>query len=179
MNIGRAIRGYQRRIRWDHHRHESWEHCYEYFRKARSRGLAKDRENAALQLGFFLASWGMYRGSSFLLQHTYTIHRGAIDVLSKPRFGKLWDDDFGAGEDDENLSGRVVELLEALRETYRPFARAVKKGTPSDTLVTKIVLGTVGCLPACDEYFIYGFGRSGFPYSRANEAFVRRVLDFC
>lgn len=28
----------------------------------------------SLQLAFYLASWGMYRGSSFLLQKYYRVH---------------------------------------------------------------------------------------------------------
>jgi hypothetical protein len=34
----------------------------------------KDKDAAALQLGFYLASWGMYRGSSFLLRRWSTVH---------------------------------------------------------------------------------------------------------
>jgi hypothetical protein len=34
-----------------------------------------------------LASWGMYRGSSFLLQHAHTVHLGVIDLFVAPRLG--------------------------------------------------------------------------------------------
>jgi hypothetical protein len=36
-----------------------------------------------------------------------------------------------------------------------------KDFSPSDTLITKFLLGTVGCTPACDRYFILGFRRAG------------------
>jgi hypothetical protein len=70
--------------------------------------VAADRDHAALQLGFYLASWGMYRGSGFLLQHAYTIHLGVIDQLVAPQFSVLWEQEFGAGDDDSKLtqSGR-------------------------------------------------------------------------
>lgn len=42
----------------------------------------------------------MYRGSSFLLQHAYTVHRGVIDLIADTRFDGLWAADFGAGEAD-------------------------------------------------------------------------------
>ena len=38
-------------------------------------------DEAALQLGFYLASWGMYRGSSFLLRRTYTVHEEVVERL--------------------------------------------------------------------------------------------------
>ncbi len=44
--------------------------------------------------------------------------------------------------------------------------------------MTKVLLGTFGCLPACDRYFIDGFKRSGHRYYRVNDKFVQRVLGF-
>lgn len=41
-----------------------------------------------------------------------------------------------------------------------------------------MILGTFGCLPACDRYFIDGFKREGLRYSYLNDRFTRRVLDF-
>ena len=58
-----------------HHRYKSWEHCYRHFTqrdRIRARG-DMGIDEASLHLGFFLASWGMYRGSSFLLQKDYKI----------------------------------------------------------------------------------------------------------
>lgn len=40
------------------HRYRSWEHCYRFFRDAMPSGIAVQRQSAALQLGFYLASWG-------------------------------------------------------------------------------------------------------------------------
>jgi hypothetical protein len=53
-----------------HHRYRSWEHCYRYFHRSIPEAIAVDHDHAALQLGFYLASWGMCRGSGFLLQDT-------------------------------------------------------------------------------------------------------------
>lgn len=87
----------------EHHRYRSWEHCYRYFHKFTSIEIAEDREHAALQLGFYLASWGMYRGSSFLLQCDYTVHLAVIDKLLEPQFAVLWTQEFGQGHDDKGL----------------------------------------------------------------------------
>jgi len=51
-------------------------------------------------------------------------------------------------------------------------------GSASDTLVAKVILGTLGCLPATDRYFLIGF-QSRYKYSWVNQAFVGRVLEFC
>jgi hypothetical protein len=162
----------------EHHRYRSWEHCFRYFQKIPPRAIAADRDHAALQLGFYLASWGMYRGSSFLLQHTYKVHLAVIDQLVAPQFSVLWEQEFGAKDDDSQLVPTILELIHAIREAYRPFASSTASEA-SDTLVTKIILGTLGTLPACDRYFIEGFKGAGLKYSYLNERFIKRVLQFC
>ena len=126
-----------------HHRYRSWEHCYSFFRRTTPAGIADQREIAALHLGFYLASWGMYRGSSFLLQRAYTVHLGVVDCLATPRFAPLWVKDVGAETGDTALVPIILAAVDAIRDAYRPF------GELTDTLVTKVILGTFGCLPAC------------------------------
>jgi len=163
----------------EHHRYRSWEHCYGYFQRTTPKAIAADRDHAALQLGFYLASWGMYRGSSFLLQHAYTVHLAVIDQLVAPRFSVLWKQECGAGDNDTKLVPIILEAIDAVREGYRPFAPAAESRQASDTLVTKVILGTFGSMPACDRYFIDGFRIAGFRYSYLNAKFVERVLHFC
>jgi len=179
MNIHRAIAAYYREGSGEHHRYRSWEHCYAYFRAARRRGIAQERDAAALQLAFYLASWGMYRGSSFLLQHAYTVHRGAVDVIAEARYGRLWQADVGAHPSDTELIPMIQELSEGIRRSYAAFVPTSVTGQPTDTLVTKVLLGTFGCLPACDRYFVDGFKGAGFSYSCLNRKFIERVLGFC
>jgi len=179
VNIHRAIRAYYGEAAGKHHRYRSWEHCYGFFRQARADGLAANRDHAALQLGFYLASWGMNRGSSFLLQHAYTVHRDVIDLVADARFDALWGMDFGAGEADGQLVPRVGELIVGVRQAYKTFAPATGSAQPTDTLITKVILVTFGCLPACDRYFIDGFKSEGLKYSYLNDKFVERILGFC
>jgi hypothetical protein len=155
-----------------HHRYRSWEHCYRFFRDAKSAGIAVQRDHAALQLGFYLASWGMYRGSTFLLQHAYTVHLGAVDCLASPQFGPLWEQEYGGQAADVSLIPLIMEAVRGIADSYRPF------GEPTETLVTKVLLGTFGCVPACDQYFIAGFRRAGLGYSYLNEKFLRKLLAF-
>jgi len=179
VRIRKSIQAYYSDSADEHHRYRSWEHCYSYFRGARPKGLVADRDHAALQLAFYLASWGMYRGSSFLLRHAYSVHRGVIDLIAQPRFTPLWDADFGANRNDDRFMPTIRELTEGIKEAYRPFAPFTGSAQPTDTLITKVVLGTFGCLPACDRYFIDGFKSEGFKYTSLNDKFVDCIRTFC
>ena len=174
MDLHQKIVAYHSGLGGDpHHRYRSWEHCYQFFRAKTQAEIIEQRENAALQLGFYLASWGMYRGSSFLLQHAYTVHLGVVDCLAAQEYSVLWGKDVGSEKEDVTLVPVILAAVEGVREAYKPFGKA------TDTLVTKVLLGTFGCLPACDRFFIDGFNRSGFSYSYLNDRFVGRVLGFC
>lgn len=154
------------------HRSHSWQHCYAFFQNAGQAGLSNQRDHAALHLGFYLASWGMYRGSSFLLKNSYTVHREIIELLATPKSALLWDSDIVV----EDKAQRVQEILEvgnAIKLAYHRFGKA------TDTLVTKILLGTTACIPACDRYFISGFKDAGFAYSSVNQPFINQVFQFC
>lgn len=180
MDIKNTIKSYYDPIKLvDHHRYCSWEHCYKYFRQLSSDNIATERDHAALQLGFYLASWGMYRGSSFLLQNAYTVHRGVIDLLVEERFKPLWDQEFGIGGDNKEIMSIIMDAVEAIRFAYHTFAPNNRSRQPTDTLVTKIILGTFGCLPACDRYFIDGLKTSGLSFSCLNQQFFQLISKFC
>jgi hypothetical protein len=173
MGIGEKIRKFHGEIERDgHHRYRSWEHCYRYFRGLAPSAIIAQRDTAALQLGFYLARWGMYRGSSFLLQRAYTAHLGLIDRLAGDDLRPLWQCEFGTAECGEEIVGAVESAVAAVREAYAPFGQA------TDTLVTKVLLGTLGCLPAVDRYFIDGFKAQGQSYSRLNRRFIDRIRAF-
>ncbi len=155
-----------------HHRYRSWEHCYRFFREVTPSGIAAQRHTAALHLGFYLASWGMYRGSTFLLQRTYTVHLGVVDCLALPRFAPLWEHEFGSEVGDVELVPVILDAAGEITKAYSQF------GEPTETLVTKVLLGTFGCLPACDQYFIAGFRSAGLGYSYLNTKLVKKLLAF-
>ena len=87
-------------------------------------------------------------------------------------FEPLRDPMFGSRAKDVDLLPLMNELADAIRGAYTPF------GDPTDTLVTKVILGTLGCLPACDRYFVQGCRAHGIPYSSLNDHFLRRLLEF-
>lgn len=139
-------------------RYRSWEYCYGYFMEARQQA-DPDIDYLSLQLAFYLASWGMYRGSSFLLQKDYRIHIPAVKELLNPKYDPL------AGiECIEYQKPEVQDLLKDINaflgSYYNEVRLQVKEETPknklSDTLITKVLMGALGCVPAYDRYFITG-----------------------
>ena len=65
------------------HRFKSWEYCYTAF------GNLDSVDYLSLHLAFYLASWGMYRGSSFLLQKDYRIHIPVVKELLSEKYDAL------------------------------------------------------------------------------------------
>ncbi len=139
-------------------RYRSWEHCYYSFYKARKEEKP-DIDYLSLQLAFYLASWGMYRGSSFLLHKDYKIHIPVVNEVLKSQYNVL----FGAACErilEQEYQRMIQELSNFLVKYYNSVREEVKgyaiKENVSATLITKVLMGTLGCVPAYDRYFIAG-----------------------
>ena len=127
----------------NNHRYKSWEHCFKYF----SQDIEQIDENVAcLHLSFYLASWGMYRGSSFLLQKDYLVHKDVVHEILKYKYLQ-----------DINLN-KVLKTDKEFKDIFI-LSNVIKQSKlynhhVTDTLLTKILLGTLGCVPAYDRYFL-------------------------
>ena len=142
------------------HRYRSWEHCFNYFLKPKEE---IEVDKACLHLSFYLASWGMYRGSSYLLQKDYLIHKILIEkVILSPKYRVLQTWDF-INNNKENVT-LLLDLKVKIKEHYAKeiIKSDGNKFTASDILITKIILGTFGCVPAYDRFFIYGLKLNQF-----------------
>lgn len=174
MTITEKLETYLEDVRGEHDRERSWEHCYRFFHGRNLEDLHAERDHAALHLGFYLASWGMYRPSSFLFRHSHTIHLNVVDRLCEPEMALFWSREFGANSGDKALSPALFFLRDAIRSAYRPF------GDATDALVTKVMLGTIGCFPAVDRYFKIGFTHAGFKVPRGLPlSLTKDVVQFC
>lgn len=162
-------------------RYRSWEHCYIAFCNARKES-SPDIDILSLHLSFYLASWGMYRGSSFLLQRDYRIHKEAVIKLLDHKWDKLVGINNKNLADENNLT-LIKELADELNKIYSNIRKNVyeekeklsyngddeKSGLNgekhnskiSDILITKILMGTLGCTPAYDRYFCSGVRKTG------------------
>ena len=142
---------YEQLVDDPNHRYRSWEHCYSYFQGRRSFNTEEDIDMATLHLAFYLASWGMYRGSSKLLQKDYRVHTPVVREILDDRYASLWQLDF----DSVSARGREVALVFELVDRLRRIYRRVHV-SPTNTLVTKVLLGTLCCTPAYDQLFKSG-----------------------
>jgi hypothetical protein len=74
--------------RRDTARYASFDYCFNYFQSFQDEGRtpalteAGQLETSCLQLGFYLASWGMFRGKAALLQHSAKSLGPAVRVVA-------------------------------------------------------------------------------------------------
>lgn len=107
----------------------------------------------ALNLAFYLASWGMYR-SSFLKSYNHTVHIGALKILMDNKYRDLFDPYLFQSNRSRYID-LTADVFCSLYNYYDALAKKVSKNV-SDTLITKIILGVYGCMPAYDVYFKKG-----------------------
>lgn len=159
----------------------SWEYCYKEFSDAFGRLSSLSNDDylrLSLYLAFYLASWGMYRGSSFLLQYDYTIHIDAVKMILqekyRPLLGIYWNN---RAPDYQNLLDLLFELIDGLKGIYRSLRGPTVTIDVSDTLITKILLGTLGCVPAYDKNVKAALSKGKSSRYQFIQAFSRKSLE--
>ena len=95
-------------------------------------------------VGFYLASWGMLRGSSFLLQKSARYYIPLVEFITK-QDPSLWEIDVDSYS-DENVV-KLIEVYHSIKAIMVPEKKSHL------TLVTKIMMGVLGNIPAYDKYF--------------------------
>lgn len=170
-NLKTIVEEYKRDLSPDK-RFASFDYCYNYFKASRSAAVEDNVEQSCLTIAFYLASWGMMRGSSFLLNKSLVHFKPLvtyIDGLDK----KVWDIDV-----DDYSDEKIRIILEIYRDVKQIF---VSERHADLTLVTKILLGVFGFIPAFDSYFCNTFrvltdGKSGF--RSVNESSLKFIAEF-
>ena len=151
-------------------RYASFDFCYNYFysfyKEKRLPELANNEnlQTSCLQLGFYLASWGMMRGSSFLLEKSVRNFRELITCISKMD-SRLWEIDV-----DNYNDGNISILLDCKQQIINSLG---EENNPSDTLITKIMLGVFANVPAFDTYF-----RKSLKVYSFNKKSLLKIKDF-
>ena len=160
-------------------RSRSWEHCYRVFRDART-DPSPDYDYLSLHLAFYLASWGMYRGSCFLLQKDYKVLSPVVEEVLKPEYDCL----FGVACMDLREPGvqdRLEKLSDYIAAHFRPIRNEVAgrevASQVSPVLITKILMGTLGCVPAYDRFFEEGARHLGLEKKSYNEDSLLELAD--
>ena len=132
------------------HRYNSFDYCYNYFASFEDKTkIANDinMETSCLQLGFYLASWGMLRGSSRLIDNDLSVFVPIIKTIANCE-QEIWDIDV--------KDYCHEKIREKLIKTYSKFVDEHFNHQRTITLVTKIMLGVFGNVPAFDNNFIAG-----------------------
>ncbi len=151
-------------------RYSSFDYCYNYFRQTQD--FNADIEKSCLSLGFYLASWGMLRASSFLFQHSVRQFYDTIvyiDTLPK----SIWLLDVDKYSD---------ENLDTLINIYNEVKKCLIHNDNADlTLITKVLLGVFGFIPAfdsnfCDSFRVISEGKCGF--RRVNKKSLTVIREF-
>jgi len=150
-------------------RYSSFDYCYNYFYKFYKNNEIhkiwndKNLEKSCLQLWFYLSSWWMLRGSSFLLQKSVKNFKVLILEISKLD-KNYWEIDID-NYDEENID----KLLKLKQIIYKSFWKDI----PSDTLITKIMLWIFGNIPAFDRFF-----KNWMKLNSVNKKSLLKIKDF-
>ena len=122
----------------------------------------------------------MYRGSCFILQKDYKVHTPIVEEILKPEYDCLFglacadlrNDD--VWEQLKNLSDFIAAHFQPIRDEVA--GRAVASSV-SPVLITKILMGTLGCVPAYDRFFEEGAKYLGLEKKSYNEDSLRELAD--
>ena len=129
-------------------RYRSYDYCHEVFVK--NRGNAANPATVdylALNLYMFLASWGMVARGRLMMTRNYKFLVDAVKIVCDEKYDWLVDVDVYAST--FNCSKYIDDLM-ALKQQ---LGSVLFQGTGykyTDTLLTKILLATLGCVPAYD-----------------------------
>ncbi len=163
-------------------RYLSWEHCYtEFYNSRNKKELSEEKYNyLALHLAFYLASWGMYRGSSFILQKDYKIHIPIVKEILKNEYNALLGIECYELQENKTNQELLEELNKKLRKHYKGVREKVNdsKSKISDTLITKILMGTLACVPAYDRYFNYAVKKYKISTATYNVDSILKLCEF-
>lgn len=151
-------------------RYASFDYCFNYFQAFKNKKEIANKnnvQNSCLHLAFYLASWGMLR-NSFLLQKSIKFYEPLIKYISE-KDATFWKIDVSSYETIDNLD----KLLQCGEDIKKILIESGKNNNVSDTLITKIMLGVFGCVPAFDAYFKKGSGLGVF-----NKKALLRISEF-
>ena len=129
-------------------RYTSFDFCYNYLRITTPSALLINFEKSCLTLGFYLASWGMLRGSSFLLEKSSKYYQSSIEYIACLD-RKIWEIDVD-NYNDETIA-LIIEIYSNIKD------RIIENNNSDLILTTKILLGVFGFIPAFDQFFCNSF----------------------
>lgn len=110
----------------------------------------------------------------------YRIHLPVVKVLVSKEYHDLYDCPIEKLSDPA-VCDKIIELSEKIVELYKGLTVDLGDGegkSASDTLITKILLGTVGCTPAYDRYFKSGLALSNVAQQRYGKKSMMQLVRY-
>lgn len=149
--IGKLINEFKGLRIGNTHRYASFDLCFYYFQTNKERIAEKENlETSCMYLWSYLSSWGMLRGSSYLLTKSPAF---LIPLIKHLKSSDVW------GIDVNNYTEEnITKILKEYGKIKNALIDKETKKEPTDTLVTKIMLGVYGNIPAFDQFFKKGLG---------------------
>lgn len=169
-NISDVIKQFNDELNDLTHRYYSFDFCYSHFRHSKESGKIEIEKSCQVLWGY-LASWGMLRGSSFLLGKNPAYLKKLVELIyAQP--ASTWEIDL---EDYPSKTDEIIHLYQSIKECLIPE----QNNNRHITLITKILLGVFAIVPAYDRFFAKTFSdiskESGKPCSFG--AFNRTSLE--
>ena len=155
-------------------RNASFDLCYAYFQQNKDNLAGDNIERSCFQLYSYLASWGMLRKSN-LRGRSSAVLKHLIVYFATKCGKKVWNINVS-----DYFCDSKVKLLCGL---YKDIANEIAaiKVTPTITLVTKIMLGVFGNIPAFDTNFIkwmHNEFKRDYRYNSIKETMILDLGEF-
>lgn len=151
----------------EYNRDMAYEYCRGFFIKNQDKSQEKEiKELMSLHLFAYLAGFGMFR-NQLLLNKSFLFHEEVIEMLWSDNYYDL--SYFNPFKDDHtDKINKILSLSEKLSSYYTQkgyFADYKETETKiervTDTLITKVMMGTLGCVPAYDGFVKRGLRSLG------------------
>lgn len=174
----------------EHSRFRSYDHIHSVYLQNRKNNSPATLDYVALHLFAFLGSWGMICRGSFLLQKDYRFLIPVVKILNQSKYDNLCDIDLTDPKlDKEWYINTVIELIEELKkyfmsQTYYKLEKGNKENdgytlkSVSDTVIGKILLGTLSCIPAYDRYVVKGMKAESICGTLGRKS-LSDLVDYC
>lgn len=139
-------------------REASFDYCFNHFQKFREEQRMSELaegdnlERSCLHLAFYLASWGMFRGSSFLLNKSLRHFVPVVQLIASTP-AETWDIDICRASNEE-----IDKLIKLERDIAENLSADGRDSTV--TLTTKVMLGVFGNVPAIDTFVFAGLKKA-------------------
>lgn len=159
----------------------AFDFCFNYFQQFKDKkerkplGIPAISVEAAAQLASYLASWRMYRGSSYISKRSFQVFVPLIQEISKEEWSFLWEID--SMEVLVKHFNEVMQFSQITKQILTDEGKDVD-GSITDTLVSKILLGVFGFFPGLDRYFKDGMSNLGYSMNTINPKFIKELQRF-